>query len=89
MASARPTLLVADRPATPRVAMIPWIDHGGLALPVPRTHNIAKICERYGGGGHAVVGAVSLRTDEVEQGRVAMREIVAELSEQEADGRRQ
>jgi hypothetical protein len=48
--------------------------------PRPRTHNIAKICERYGGGGHAVVGAVSLKTDEVEEGRTAMREIVAELS---------
>ncbi|MCB1024711.1 MAG: phosphoesterase, partial [Acidobacteria bacterium] len=24
--------------------------------PRPRTHNIAEICERYGGGGHAVVG---------------------------------
>jgi hypothetical protein len=50
--------------------------------PRPRTHNIAKICERYGGGGHAVVGAVSLRTDEVERGRAAVREIVAELSGQ-------
>jgi hypothetical protein len=48
--------------------------------PRPRTHNIATICERYGGGGHAVVGAVSLGPDEVEKGRVAMREIVAELS---------
>jgi nanoRNase/pAp phosphatase (c-di-AMP/oligoRNAs hydrolase) len=48
--------------------------------PRPRTHNIATICERYGGGGHAVVGAVSFRTDEVERGRTAMQEIVAELS---------
>ena len=48
--------------------------------PRPRTHNIARICERYGGGGHAVVGAVSFRTDEVEKGRAAMQEIVAELS---------
>src|SRR5437762_1432658 len=48
--------------------------------PVPRTHNIAKICERYGGGGHAVVGAVSFKPDEVERGREAMREIAAELS---------
>lgn len=48
--------------------------------PKPRTHNIAKICERYGGGGHAVVGAVSFKPDEVERARVAMREIVAELS---------
>ncbi|MEP6922367.1 MAG: phosphoesterase [bacterium] len=48
--------------------------------PVPRTHNIAKICERYGGGGHAVVGAISFRPDEVERGREAIKEIVAELS---------
>ena len=48
--------------------------------PRPRTHNIAKICERYGGGGHAVVGAVSLKPEEVEEGRAFMREIVAELS---------
>jgi hypothetical protein len=48
--------------------------------PRPRTHNIATICERYGGGGHAVVGAVSFAPDEVERGRAAMREIVAELS---------
>lgn len=48
--------------------------------PKPRTHNIAKICERYGGGGHAVVGAISLRPDEVEHGREIIREIVAELS---------
>ncbi len=48
--------------------------------PKPRTHNIAKICERYGGGGHAVVGAISFRPDEVERGREVMREIVEELS---------
>ncbi len=50
--------------------------------PRPRTHNIASICERYGGGGHAVVGAVSFKPDEVEKGRAAVREIVAELSKQ-------
>jgi len=48
--------------------------------PRPRTHNIASICERYGGGGHAVVGAISFGTDEVEKARQAMGEIVAELS---------
>ena len=47
--------------------------------PRPRRHNIASICERYGGGGHAVVGAISFGTDEVEKARVAMSEIVAEL----------
>lgn len=48
--------------------------------PKPRTHNIAKICERYGGGGHAVVGAVSFKPEEVNEARQAVKEIVAELS---------
>jgi len=48
--------------------------------PKPRRHNIAKICERYGGGGHAVVGAISFKPEEVEEARKAVREIVAELS---------
>lgn len=48
--------------------------------PRPRTHNIATICERYGGGGHPVVGAVSFGTDEIERARAVAREIVAELS---------
>ena len=47
--------------------------------PRPRRHNIASLCERYGGGGHAVVGAISFGTNEVEKARLAMREIVAEL----------
>jgi hypothetical protein len=47
--------------------------------PRERTHNIAKICERYGGGGHAVVGAISLPPDAIEQGRAFMKEIIAEL----------
>ena len=47
--------------------------------PRPRRHNIAEICERYGGGGHAVVGAVSLKPDEVEKGRAILREIIEEL----------
>ncbi|HVF57536.1 MAG TPA: hypothetical protein VM934_15380 [Pyrinomonadaceae bacterium] len=49
--------------------------------PRPRRHNIASICERYGGGGHAVVGAVSLGPDEVERAREVAREIVSELRE--------
>lgn len=47
--------------------------------PRPRTHNIAEICERYGGGGHAVVGAVSLKPEELELGKKYMREIIEEL----------
>jgi hypothetical protein len=48
--------------------------------PRPRTQNIAEICERYGGGGHAVVGAVSLSPDELDLGRKYYHEIVEELS---------
>ncbi|MEP6925438.1 MAG: phosphoesterase [Pyrinomonadaceae bacterium] len=47
--------------------------------PRPRIHNIAKICERYGGGGHAVVGAVSLKPEELELGKQYMQEIIKEL----------
>lgn len=49
--------------------------------PVPRTHNIADICARYGGGGHAVVGAVSLKVDELEKARSIAQAIVAELAQ--------
>ena len=48
--------------------------------PVPRTHNIAAICARYGGGGHEVVGAISLRAEEIERALTIASEIVAELS---------
>ena len=48
--------------------------------PVPRTHNIADICSRYGGGGHAVVGAVSLKADELEKARSIAQAVVAELA---------
>ncbi len=47
--------------------------------PRPRLHNIAEICEKYGGGGHAVVGAVSLAPGELEKGRKYMNEIVEQL----------
>lgn len=47
--------------------------------PRPRTHNIAEICERYGGGGHAVVGAVSLKPEDLELGKRYMHEIIEEL----------
>ncbi len=41
--------------------------------------NLAKICERYGGGGHARVGAISFPPDKLDQARQAAGEIVAEL----------
>lgn len=41
--------------------------------------NLAKICERYGGGGHARVGAISFDTRQEEAARQAAQEIVEEL----------
>jgi hypothetical protein len=43
------------------------------------THNLATICERYGGGGHARVGAISLPPGELGRAREIAAEIVAEL----------
>jgi len=47
--------------------------------PVPRTHAINAICERYGGGGHPVVGAVSFPKADIDKARGIARDIVAEL----------
>lgn len=45
----------------------------------PLKHNLASICERYGGGGHAKVGAISFPIGAVEQARQAAAEIAEEL----------
>jgi hypothetical protein len=50
----------------------PWTNH-------PNMVNLAKICERYGGGGHARVGAISFPPDRADAARHAAAEIVAEL----------
>ena len=47
--------------------------------PVPPTVNLARICERYGGGGHARVGAISFDVAQYEAAVKASHEIVAEL----------
>ena len=44
-----------------------------------RLVNLAKICERYGGGGHARVGAISFDVKQEGAARKAAREIVEEL----------
>jgi hypothetical protein len=41
--------------------------------------NLAQVCERYGGGGHARVGAISFPPDQADKARAAAAEIVAEL----------
>ncbi|MBN1567252.1 MAG: phosphoesterase [Acidobacteria bacterium] len=47
--------------------------------PNPRTHNLAVICERHGGGGHPVVGAISFAPEEIEEARSIARKIAGEL----------
>jgi nanoRNase/pAp phosphatase (c-di-AMP/oligoRNAs hydrolase) len=42
-------------------------------------HNLATICERYGGGGHPRVGAISFPVGAVEQARRVACEITEEL----------
>jgi len=52
----------------------PW-----TTVPVERLVNLAAICERYGGGGHARVGAISFPTDREDAARDAARVIAVEL----------
>jgi hypothetical protein len=52
----------------------PW-----TTVPVSDLANLAAICERYGGGGHARVGAVSFPPDQEDAAREAAKEIAAEL----------
>jgi hypothetical protein len=51
----------------------PWVRE-------PLRHNLATICERYGGGGHPRVGAISFEKSEIEQARRVGAEIREELS---------
>jgi hypothetical protein len=44
-----------------------------------RRHNLAKLCEQYGGGGHSVVAAISFRPDELDKARAAARDIAQTL----------
>ena len=52
----------------------PW-----TTKPASELVNIAGICERYGGVGHARVGAISFAVDREEEARAAVGEIVGEL----------
>jgi hypothetical protein len=48
--------------------------------PTARRHNIAAICERYGGGGHQVVGAISLAAEKLDEAKALARSIAQELT---------
>jgi nanoRNase/pAp phosphatase (c-di-AMP/oligoRNAs hydrolase) len=43
--------------------------------------NLAKLCEQYGGGGHAVVAAISFKPNEVDKAREAAGEIARKLQD--------
>lgn len=45
----------------------------------PRTHDIAQLCQRYGGGGHPVVGAVTLPPGRLDEARSVAAEIARAL----------
>lgn len=50
----------------------PWAEKDNMV-------NLARICERYGGGGHARVGAISFAPGKADEARRAAAEIVREL----------
>ncbi len=50
----------------------PWSPH-------QRTQNLAALCERHGGGGHPVVGAISFAPQDIQKARLIAQEITAEL----------
>ncbi len=56
------------------VGTSPW-----TTVPAHDLANIAAICERYGGGGHARVGAISVPLDQAEEARRIAAEVGAEL----------
>ncbi|MDQ6663853.1 MAG: phosphoesterase [Acidobacteriota bacterium] len=72
----RGTYTVAVSPSSFRtkisVGSNPW-------APAEPTHNLATICERYGGGGHARVGAISLEPGAIDQARTIAAEVAEEL----------
>ncbi len=71
---ARYTVVVSRDPKRAKISVgsNPW-------SPKPRTHDISRLCERYGGGGHPVVGAVSLPPERIDEARRVAGEIAAVL----------
>jgi hypothetical protein len=71
---ARYTVVISQDPKRTKVSVgsNPWPR-------VPRTHDIARLCERYGGGGHPVVGAVTLPPGQLDEARRVAAEIAAAL----------
>lgn len=56
------------------VGTSPW-----TTVPADKLANIAAICERFGGGGHARVGAISLPADQIDEAKRIAAIVTAEL----------
>ncbi len=56
-----------------------WPSAATPGAPSTKIANLASICERYGGGGHAKVAAISLPPTELARARVVAAEIAQEL----------
>jgi hypothetical protein len=73
--------------ATYSVSLIRMKQHYKLSVgynpwaPSVRRHDIAEICRRYGGGGHAEVGAIAFSLDRLEEARTAASAVVEELNQ--------
>ena len=65
-------VVCADGHVRISVGYNPWSE-------IERTHNIAAICERFGGGGHATVGGVALPASSLDRGRAIAVQIRNEL----------
>ena len=65
-------LTQSARRAKVSVGSNPWVRPDPLV-------NLGELCQRYGGGGHPVVGAVTLKPDQIGEARRAYEEIVETL----------
>ena len=72
---ARYVVWVGRGPARSKVSLgsNPW-------RPELRKHDLSKLAEKYGGGGHPVVAAISFQATELERARQVASEVVAALS---------
>ena len=66
------TLLATSERCKISVGSTPWPR-------TPRTHDIAKLCEKYGGGGHPAVGAISLPKSDLAAAMRVAAEVIAFL----------
>lgn len=48
--------------------------------PAPRAHDVGEICRRHGGGGHPVVGAITLPSSALEEGKALGLALAEELN---------